>query len=165
MRLGCSSRRQFCTVSATLCYCTVAARCNTYMSDPLAFCAQDDVDCPTRNPNTFVLSQKHSTTAHKTTPESNSLSNRNQRMALPIEAEFAVPPILSPELENHVLHAPIGDLVDDPDVQVTLSPSTTITPSIHAQTRDVEAGEKFTFVEFEPGTGENPKEWSKGHKW
>lgn len=86
-------------------------------------------------------------------------------MALPIEAEFAVPPILSPELEDHVLHAPIGDLADDPDVEVVLSPTTTIAPSIHARTKDVEAAEKFTLVQFEPGTGENPKEWSKAHKW
>jgi hypothetical protein len=86
-------------------------------------------------------------------------------MALPIEAEFANPPILTPELESHILHAPIGDLVDDPDVEVNLSPTTTIAPSIHARTRDVETGEKSTLVEFEPGSGENPKEWSRAYKW
>lgn len=88
-------------------------------------------------------------------------------MALPIEAEFANPPILTPEIEEHILHAPNGDLADDPDVQVILSPTTTIAPSIHARTRDVEAeaGEKFTLVEFEKGSGENPKEWSRAHKW
>lgn len=88
-------------------------------------------------------------------------------MALPIEVELANPPILTPELEEHILHAPIGDLADDPDVQVILSPTTTITPSLHVRTRDVEAhaGEKFTLVEFEKGSGENPKEWSRAHKW
>ncbi|KAJ9094562.1 hypothetical protein QFC20_006877 [Naganishia adeliensis] len=88
-------------------------------------------------------------------------------MALPIEAEFANPPILTPEIEEHILHAPNGDLADDPDVQVILSPTTTIAPSIHARAKDVEAeaGEKFTLVEFEKGSGENPKEWSRAHKW
>ncbi|GHJ84535.1 hypothetical protein NliqN6_0937 [Naganishia liquefaciens] len=96
----------------------------------------------------------------QTTPESNSLSNRNYRRGLPIEAEFAVPPNLAPELEKYGLHAPTRDLVDDPDVEITLSPTTTIAPWIHARTRDVEAAEKFTLVHFEPGTEENPKEWT-----
>lgn len=34
-------------------------------------------------------------------------------------------------------------------------------------TKDVEADgwEKFTLAGFEKGSGENPKEWSKVHKW
>jgi hypothetical protein len=56
-----------------------------------------------------------------------------------IEAEFANPPIPTPEIEEHILPAPIGDLADDSDVQVILSPTTTIAPSVHARTRDVEA--------------------------
>lgn len=94
---------------------------------------------------------------------------RFNEMPEPIEAEFASPPIFSPEQEKHIQHAPLGDLHDDVDVSHDASPTTTAAPSVHQNTaaHDIEgeAGEKFTLVEFEPGTGENPKEWGKGKKW
>ncbi|GHJ86014.1 hypothetical protein NliqN6_2416 [Naganishia liquefaciens] len=90
-------------------------------------------------------------------------------MPEPIEAEFAAPPIFSPAQEKHMQHAPIGDLHDDPDVTANPSPTTTAAPSVHQHTTmhdaELEAGEKFTLVEFTPGTGEDPKEWGKGKKW
>ncbi|KAJ9098900.1 hypothetical protein QFC19_006239 [Naganishia cerealis] len=84
-------------------------------------------------------------------------------MPEPIEAEFAQPPIFSSEQEKHLQHIPRGDLADDPDLNA--SPTTTAAASVHNTIGDVENGEKVTIVEFTPGTGENPKEWSKGKKW
>lgn len=90
-------------------------------------------------------------------------------MPEPIEAEFANPPIFSPAQEKHIQHAPIGDLHDDPDITANPSPTTTAAPSVHQHTTthdtELEAGEKFTLVEFTPGAGEDPKEWGKGKKW
>lgn len=90
-------------------------------------------------------------------------------MPEPLEAEFANPPIFTPQQEEHIQHAPIGDLHDDPDVNLDPSPTATAAPSVHQNTAvqdaQLEFGEKFTIVEFTLGIGENPKEWSKGKKW
>ncbi|KAJ9094569.1 hypothetical protein QFC20_006884 [Naganishia adeliensis] len=86
-------------------------------------------------------------------------------MSVPFAAELASPPIFTPEAEHHLQHAPFGDLHDDPDLLQSPSPTTTAAHSIHGPTEDLEAREKFTLVEFEPESGENPKEWTKGKKW
>jgi hypothetical protein len=85
-------------------------------------------------------------------------------MPEPIEAEFAQPPIFTSEQEKHLQHLPRGDLADDPDLHP--SATTTAAPSVHDHTTgDIENAEKVTIVDFEPGAGENPKEWGKGKKW
>ncbi|KAJ9123324.1 hypothetical protein QFC22_001523 [Naganishia vaughanmartiniae] len=85
-------------------------------------------------------------------------------MPEPIEAEFAQPPIFTSEQEKHLQHLPRGDLADDPDLNP--SATTTAAPSVHHQTTgDIENGEKVIIVEFEPGSPEDPKNWSKGRKW
>lgn len=85
-------------------------------------------------------------------------------MSVPIAAELASPPIFTPEAEHHLQHAPNGDLHDDPDLSLNPSPTQTAAHSIHS-VRDLEASEKFTIVDFDRGSGENPKEWSKAKKW
>lgn len=88
-------------------------------------------------------------------------------MPEPIEAEFARPPIFSDVQEKHLQHEPRGDLADDPDAAYNPSTTTTATPSIHdhGTGTELEAGEKFNIVTFDVGSGENPKEWSRGRKW
>lgn len=86
-------------------------------------------------------------------------------MSVPFVAELASPPIFTPAEEYHLQHAPVGDLHDDSDLLQSPSPTTTAAHSTHGPTEDLEAREKFTLVEFEPGSGENPKEWSNGKKW
>jgi hypothetical protein len=97
------------------------------------------------------------------------IEQKHPNMPEPIEAEFANPPIFTDEQEKHIQHAPIGDLHDDPHATADPSPTTTAAPSVHQHTAahdgELEVGEKFTLVEFEPGTGENPREWSKAKKW
>ena len=90
-------------------------------------------------------------------------------MPEPIEAEFANPPIFTPAQEEHIQHAPIGDLHDDIHAGAAHSPTTTAVPSVHGPSTFGEAGleaaEKLIIVEFTPGSGEDPKSWSRGKKW
>jgi hypothetical protein len=88
-------------------------------------------------------------------------------MPEPIEAEFARPPIFNADQEKHLQHEPRGDLADDPDAAYSPSPTTTASPSVHnhGTGAELEAGEKFSIVTFEAGSGENPKEWTRGKKW
>jgi hypothetical protein len=98
-------------------------------------------------------------------------------MIEPVEAELARPPIFNDRQEA---------VLRDEDVELdraisrlnantngsTASPSASETPSQTATLNEggltpaqLESGEKKTIVTFEPGTRENPREWSKRRKW
>lgn len=98
-------------------------------------------------------------------------------MIEPVEAELARPPIFNERQEAILrdedveLDRAISRLNANAD-GATASPSTSETPSQTATLNvavftpaQLENGEKRTIVTFEPGTRENPREWTKGRKW
>jgi len=77
----------------------------------------------------------------------------------PVEAEFAHPPALTREQEDEYRElAQEGPLSRSATI---IHPfSQTLDDLKHAYTR-----QGYKVVEFEKGSGEDPREWSKGKKW
>ncbi|KAG6827017.1 hypothetical protein H0H92_013537 [Tricholoma furcatifolium] len=81
--------------------------------------------------------------------------------AEPIEAEFAFPPALSRSQEEEYRQlGREGPLTRHPSLHTI----TDITLSVHDLEKTY-TKEGFHVVEFEPGAGEDPREWSKSRKW
>ncbi|KIY53144.1 MFS general substrate transporter [Fistulina hepatica ATCC 64428] len=82
----------------------------------------------------------------------------------PIEAEFAVPPALTTaqEEEFRILEreGPLSDSVTQLDIDVDTAPAPDLAVLSKTRTND-----GYHIVAFEPGAGEDPREWSKGKKW
>ncbi|KAK7462843.1 hypothetical protein VKT23_007419 [Stygiomarasmius scandens] len=77
----------------------------------------------------------------------------------PVEAEFAHPPALTREQEDEYRElAQEGPL--SRSATITQPFSQTLDDLKHAYTR-----QGYKVVEFEKGSGEDPREWSKGKKW
>lgn len=88
-------------------------------------------------------------------------------MIEPLEAELARPAIYNDQ-EEHVFAE--HDLESNHDLEPTTVTSTSATVTSRAvdnaiTPRDAEAGGKHVLITFEPGLGEDPKEWSKAVKW
>ncbi|PPR07179.1 hypothetical protein CVT26_012609 [Gymnopilus dilepis] len=92
----------------------------------------------------------------------------------PIEAEFARPPALSREQEEQfrtleverlpsLLSRPPTHVPGTPD-SVTAYEGTPTICTVDDLTNELKR-EGYRIVEFEKGTGEDPREWSKGKKW
>ncbi|KAF8898032.1 MFS polyamine transporter [Gymnopilus junonius] len=92
----------------------------------------------------------------------------------PIEAEFARPPVLSREQEERfrtleverlpsVLSRPPTHVPGTPDTATEYDRTPTI-GTIDDLTNELKK-EGYKIVEFEKGTGEDPREWSNGKKW
>lgn len=79
----------------------------------------------------------------------------------PIEAEFVFPPALSQDQEDEYRQLEReGPLTSNPTATTTV----TDTISIHDLEKQY-SKEGYHLVEFTPGAGEDPREWSKTRKW
>lgn len=92
-------------------------------------------------------------------------------MIEPVEAEMARPAVFTPKQEAELQNRDAeGDGAGAGAASSSASSTTLNHGPVHPQggavQGDIESGnEKYTLVEFEPGTGEDPKEWGKGKKW
>jgi hypothetical protein len=102
-------------------------------------------------------------------------------MIEPVEAELARPPIFNERQEavlrdedveldraisrlNANSHTNANGSAASPSASETPSQTATLTEGALTPAQ-LENGEKRTIVTFEPGTRENPREWTKGRKW
>ncbi|KIM36325.1 hypothetical protein M413DRAFT_20550 [Hebeloma cylindrosporum] len=85
----------------------------------------------------------------------------------PIEAEFIRPPALSLEQEEELRNLEIENLRSQLSTQGTTAFADS--PSVHtANIHELEQArtkEGYQIVEFDKGTGEDPREWGNGKKW
>ncbi|KAK4683703.1 hypothetical protein P7C73_g6529, partial [Tremellales sp. Uapishka_1] len=95
-------------------------------------------------------------------------------MLLPAEAELAQPPVFTDrqeaEFENEALEQPLDATHSSGQVTRSGSGSTLTNNATGGELKaktgaELEKGQEYIVVDFEAGSGEDPKEWSKGHKW
>lgn len=79
----------------------------------------------------------------------------------PVEAEMAMPPIYTNTQEKRM-----GEADVEPSNRSSVATLAGDVDTFRSTSGDVESGKRDkVIVAFEPGTGENPREWSKAKKW